>query len=341
MNTPLVSIIIPIYNVEEFLPECLDSVITQTYQNLEIILINDESPDNSDAICLEYAKKDSRLLYLKQKNAGLSAARNHGIRVAKGEYLFFLDSDDYISPTCIHDLVQGASTGNLPVIGFKIDFSDKGEIATPKQGYGTYSSVKDFLLDFHRYFATKSNFAWGKLYRTDIIRDNKIVFSEGVSLVEDILFNIQYYKCCNCGVVMLLSNGYYYRQHGTGTLSKKFNPKMFDWNELGYSTIRDCLNEYGVMTDANRSHFYNNVFGNLLYSIGLLIKSDKYSKFEKQKIIKKYISTPLAKEVFLYQPPASIENRLAWKNLSRGRINAYIMTSRLFNFLRNLKHALS
>lgn len=341
MNSPLVSVIIPIYNVEAFLSQCLDSVIAQTYTNLEIILVNDGSPDNSAAICKEYAEKDSRIVYIKQNNAGLSAARNHGMRLAKGDYILFLDSDDYLSNDCIQCLINSAFKGYLPIIGFEIDFSDKGEIVTPHQSYGTYSSVKDFLQDFHKYFATKSNFAWGKLYRADVIRDNKLAFSEGVSLVEDILFNIQYYKCCCCGVELLSLNGYYYRQHGSGTLSKKFNPKMFEWNELGYSSIRDCLKEYNVMTDANRDHFYNNVFGNLLYSIGLLIRSDKFSDSEKTNVIKKYISTELAKEVFMYSTPVSLESRLALKNLSRGRVNAYIMSTRLFNLLRKLKHALS
>lgn len=97
MNTPLVSIVIPVYNVELYLRECLDSVISQTYHNLEIICVNDGSPDNSLSILEEYAAKDSRIRIISQENAGISVARNTGMDVATGEYIYFLDSDDYIA----------------------------------------------------------------------------------------------------------------------------------------------------------------------------------------------------------------------------------------------------
>lgn len=339
MNAPLVSVIIPIYNVEAFLQQCLDSVVSQAYTNLEIILVNDGSPDNSDSICREYTEKYSNIVYVKQDNAGLSAARNHGINIAKGDYIFFLDSDDYLSSDCIQSLVDSAMKGFLPIIGFEIDFSDKSEIVTPKQSYGTYNSVGDFLQDFHKYFATKSNFAWGKLYRADVIKNNKLVFLEGVSLVEDILFNIQYYKCCNCGIEVVPCNGYYYRQHGAETLSKKFNIKMFEWNELGYSSIRDYLNEYEAMTAENRYHFYQNIFGNLLYSIELLVRSTNYSLAEKAAIINNYTSTQLAKEVFLYSTSNSIQSRIARTCLSEGHPYLHIFTVKIINLLKKLKHA--
>lgn len=105
MDSPLISIIIPIYNVEKFLSECLDSVQAQTYRNLEIICINDGSPDNSTNIVLEYQNYDPRITLINKENGGLSDARNVGIERAKGEYIFFLDSDDLLDPSCIEFLL--------------------------------------------------------------------------------------------------------------------------------------------------------------------------------------------------------------------------------------------
>ena len=95
MNS-LISIIVPVYNVEKYLNECIDSIIAQTYSNIEIILVNDGSTDASGKICDEYAEKDGRIKVIHQVNAGLSAARNAGMAVATGEYLYFVDSDDYV-----------------------------------------------------------------------------------------------------------------------------------------------------------------------------------------------------------------------------------------------------
>ncbi len=125
----LVSIIVPVYNVEKYIKKCVDSLITQTYSNLEIILVNDGSPDNSGKICDEYAQSDSRIKVIHKANGGLSDARNTGIDIAEGQYIFFLDSDDWIDCQCIeklHNLIKTrdadiAMCDFLPVISEKIE----------------------------------------------------------------------------------------------------------------------------------------------------------------------------------------------------------------------------
>lgn len=95
---PLISVVVPVYNVEKYLPKCLDSLLAQTWQELEIIVVDDGSPDNSWDIMQEYARRDSRVRLIRQKNGGLSAARNAGVEAARGEWIGFLDSDDYVAP---------------------------------------------------------------------------------------------------------------------------------------------------------------------------------------------------------------------------------------------------
>ena len=107
-SKPLVSVVLPIYNVEKYLPKCLDSVVGQSYENIEIICINDGSPDESEKIVADYMKNDSRIVLINQKNQGLSGARNTGIENAKGEYIMFLDSDDWIDPETVEVAVDEA-----------------------------------------------------------------------------------------------------------------------------------------------------------------------------------------------------------------------------------------
>ena len=115
MTTPLVSVIVPVYNVKDFLSQCLDSLLAQTHSNLQIILIDDGSTDGSSELCDTYAKKDPRIIVKHQKNAGLSAARNAGLALAKGDYIFFLDSDDFLTEDCIKYLLTLATSTHSPI----------------------------------------------------------------------------------------------------------------------------------------------------------------------------------------------------------------------------------
>lgn len=337
MNNPLVSIIIPIYNVEQYLPQCIDSVLQQTYTNLEVLLINDGSPDNSDTICREYAEKDSRIKYYKRTNHGLSATRNFGIQESTGDYYFFLDSDDYIDHDCIDEMVHASADGSLAITNYQIDFSDEGRIIPAPQPCRTYASVKAFLQDFNLYFATKTNFVWGKLYKATTIRDNGLSFDDSVALVEDILFNIQYYTLHQGGINLLNNTGYYYRQHGSTTLSKKFDKRMFDWNEQGYTAVRDFLMANDAMTDKNRKHFYHNVLGNLIYSTSLMTMQDAIPTSDKLELLRKYTTSPLASEVFDNTTEEHGINKIQRMMLKDGCYRSYIIVNKLLTFLRKIK----
>ncbi len=136
-NKPLISVIIPIYKVEDYIHECIDSVINQTYKNLEIILVDDSSPDNCPQICDEYSKKDSRIIVIhKTNNNGLSIARNAGLEVCNGEYVYFLDSDDYIEKDAIESLVSKAQYHCADIVFF--DANIIGETNNPNYPPNTY-----------------------------------------------------------------------------------------------------------------------------------------------------------------------------------------------------------
>jgi glycosyltransferase involved in cell wall biosynthesis len=113
---PLISIIVPVYKVEKFLSKCVDSILNQTYRNIEIILIDDGSPDNSPAICDEYAEKDNRIKVIHQRNAGLAGARNAGLAICRGEYIAFVDSDDYIEPNMMEAMLNAAVNNDCDIV---------------------------------------------------------------------------------------------------------------------------------------------------------------------------------------------------------------------------------
>lgn len=199
-----VSIIVPIYKVEKYLNRCIDSIIDQTYKNLEIILVDDGSPDMSGEIIDEYRKKDSRIISLHKKNGGLSDARNYGMKYVTGEYIFFLDSDDYIKSETIETLINLSLQYQADIV----------------QG-GFYYKYNDYLLYDNRYYTEDSkpvilnnkelmyelvlnekvkNFAWGKLYKTKLIKDlhfKKDVLFEDVFWAHNVMRKVNIYVICH------------------------------------------------------------------------------------------------------------------------------------------------
>ena len=334
---PLVSIIIPIYKVEKYLRQCLDSVLAQTYSNWEMILVDDGSLDGCPAICDEYAERDKRVTVLHCQNGGQSRARNRALDCPpKGDFVTFLDSDDYLSPTCIEELLKASVGGQLAMIGYILEWESSHTFTTPAQAEGMYANLHSYLLDFHRLFATKFNFAWGKLYRRDIIESHHLRFVEGLRLAEDVLFNLEYYNYCDKGINAIESKGYYYRQSDGTTQSKKFDPKMFDWNETAYCAVRDYLVEHNAMTEINKAHFYSNVLGNLFYSASLLSLQSDISLREKVRLLRKYISTALAKETFMYSNVLSARSHLMAFLLKKGMVKTYIFLNQLIDTTRKV-----
>jgi glycosyltransferase involved in cell wall biosynthesis len=182
----LISIIVPVYNVELYIEQCIESIISQTYMNIEIILVDDGSTDNSPFVCDEYAKKDSRIKVIHKSNGGLSSARNAGLKKALGDYIGFIDSDDYISPTMFQYLMNNMDE-NVGIVSCQIFTDSYGKIGIFRCG-DSINAIKDIKADEYlreSLFLKASFVAWNKLYRKSFI-DN-IYFEEGRNN-EDVLF---------------------------------------------------------------------------------------------------------------------------------------------------------
>lgn len=178
-----ISLIVPIYNVEKYLPSCIDSILKQTYVDMEVILVDDGSPDNCPAICDEYAKKDERIHVIHQQNKGLSGARNTGIEYAQGEYLIFVDSDDTIEPTMVEELYTYAEGRECKIVacGRYYVFEDGEKISKIADNKSKTYAFAEAMQEMNT-FTLFDMSAWAKIYRRELFQD--IRFPEG-KLSED------------------------------------------------------------------------------------------------------------------------------------------------------------
>lgn len=222
---PLISIIIPVFNTEKYLNNCLHSVVYQSYKNLQIICVNDESTDNSQLILDKFKNLDDRIEIINKKNGGLSSARNSGLEHVKGDWIFFLDSDDFILKNSIRDLVSCIKPDTDAVVGnVKVDYEaysnlklfDKYYFNVPKTG--NFKITDEILLNL-------PVVAWAKLYKTSIIRTYNLKFPEGLYYEDNFWFWAYFALCKNISLTNKLVYVYLRRENGimSGTFKKTDN----------------------------------------------------------------------------------------------------------------------
>ena len=207
---PKVSIIVPVYNVEKYLEKCLDTLVNQTLKDIEIICINDGSKDSSPEILKRYAQKDSRIKIIDKQNAGLSAARNDGLKAASGEFVGYVDSDDWVDLNFYEKLYEAAqkhnaeiASGNIIRCGKKIT---KYKVKFEKEELITYSIEKLKAVKIPKY-----NYVWNKIYKRESLINLNLPFPEG-RVYEDICWSIKAVYYLN-GLVTVPECAYYYRRN--------------------------------------------------------------------------------------------------------------------------------
>lgn len=237
-KTGLVTVIIPVYNVEKYLHRCVDSVINQTYRNLEIFLVDDGSTDSSALICDEYAKKDSRVKVLHKENGGVSSARNLGLKNATGEYLTFVDSDDYILLTCIEKMVRGMEENDVDMVA--VNWKDQNGAAGDNNGYCEENCCKIIGQDFEK---TIRVMVWGYLYRRSWLEIQ--FFDESIFYGEDALFVISNFFAKKGSKIFMIGEPLYIsvRDRADSLMNLSVNEKLFTsvkaWNQ-----ILECVRDY-------------------------------------------------------------------------------------------------
>ena len=245
---PMISVIIPVYKVEDYLNECMDSVLSQTYTDFEVICIDDGSPDDCPRILDEYARQDSRVKIIHQENQGLSAARNTGLDNAKGEWIAFIDSDDKIAPTYLEKLASHTNNVDCVEVGLKYfrNESDLLNLDAPSEWFDKYLFNKPGL------FAIKPSIfkycaigCWNKLYKRDIIEKYNLRFIKGL-LFEDNYFTFAYLSHCK-NIFEVGEKLYFYRNRQTSISNTKRNYEHYFDEMKNFIALAEHFEKFGLI----------------------------------------------------------------------------------------------
>ena len=210
----LISVIIPVYNVEKYLDKCIISVLNQTYKNLEIILIDDGSTDKSGLLCDEWAKKDNRIIVKHKENSGVSATRNLGIEIATGDFIGFVDPDDYIDVTMYEKMISASNNGEYDIICCNYYYGDE-------HNYKINIPIKEYIKmnkkEYQEFSLKYGGQVWNKIYKREYMEGKK--FSSNIHVLEDLLFNLDISKD-KINVLYIDKPLYYYFSNPTSVLKK-------------------------------------------------------------------------------------------------------------------------
>lgn len=280
----MISIIVPVYNATKYLTRCVDSIRQQSRKEWELILVDDGSSDSSGSLCDELAKKDSRIRVIHQKNQGVSSARNTGLDMASGEYIMFVDADDWVEPTLCETLIKHSIETDVVISGFYyVTVSGRQENTFSCHHLkismdGQFPSYFDEL-----YEKNLLNSPWAKLYRRSLIGKQR--FSEEVALGEDLLFNLEYFKKCT-SIEIVQFAGYDYNCLNENSATKKLRTNDFqqvialyeqvklfqqhipgNWSSCQAAEKQCCLNEINLLQLLFYSSMDNDIKRELAHSV--------------------------------------------------------------------------
>ena len=292
----LVSIIVPIYNAELYVSECIDSILKQTYTNFELLLINDGSTDNTSYICKKYNKDDNRIHYIEKKNEGVSIARNIGLKHASGDYVIFIDSDDIVKPNYLQLLID-KKENDLVVSGFTAQYNNQIIRESKFLNSIIVLNHSNNLLDKVLIFGTP----WAKLFKLEIIRRYNIQFNPKLSLHEDHLFYFEYIKYIQ-SISTIEDVMYIYINRSNGqSLSRDSKQNSADIL-LAYNLLSTELRK---IIDRNNIKI-SNIPQTLNFLIRIFISALNSAILEKKYI---YIDMQYKRKIKKYYKPISMEGK--------------------------------
>ena len=287
MNEELITIIIPIYKVEKYLKRCINSIINQTYKNLEIILVDDGSPDNCGKICDEYEKKDKRIKVIHKENGGLSDARNIGINKARGNLISFVDSDDYIENDCIEILYRNMKNNDCDIsICSYQSFYDEIKLKHEKEKIIILNNEE--ALENLLYQKNTTTSAWAKLYKADLFKN--IRYPKG-KICEDLDTTYKLFEKSKKIVISSLEK-YYYFQREDSIINSKFSKKRMDAIDYTKDILKLIRNKYpNILQSA-----YNRLFMEAIFIIIQIPKNEHKKEQHQLKQIIKELRLPVLKD---------------------------------------------
>ena len=308
----MISVIIPVYNSEKYLRKCIDSVLAQSYTNFELILVNDGSTDGSGKICDEYAEKDERVRVFHKDNGGVSDARNRGIENARGEWIAFVDSDDWVNNNYLKELFDDSE---------EIDFVIHGDLGNSTI-YNSFKNEIQFIdiVNKNEVFEdlklSRNGYPVSKLYKFDIINNAGVKFPLGINLNEDTMFVMQYASKCN-KILYRNKMNYIYQNNIDGSLSNQ-SKLNFKSSSLALKRINEIIiNDFDITNLTKFPTLRTTVLGFLNNSIRALYKN-QYKRLDRIASYKE-LHTYLKVEIGTYNSKANIfyklfMNKMFWLN---------------------------
>lgn len=325
---PKFSIILPCYNVENHIEKAIRSVLNQTYTDFELLVVIDGSPDNSVDIANRMAKEDKRITVFEKPNGGLSDARNYGLERAKGEFVYFMDSDDWIEPTLLEDNLKivEEETLDFVVFGYIQDNEDKqGNLISSIKVVPTVDAyIKgDDSKSIDAYHLGILGYAWNKIYRRAYLKINQLKFTKGISLVEDILFNSYVYAFSD--TIKFNQKAYYhYINREEVTLMKRFHENSFD-------LIKNKTKVIGYFADywhlKNKKQLLSNsLIQGIRYSVHNLYSfENQLSDKEKKIYVRKMLNDYMTRDLIQHYPANSFRDKV-YKFFIKNKIVFPIIT---------------
>lgn len=332
---PKVSIIVPVYNAEQYLDRCIESILSQTFSDFELILVDDGSYDNCPAICDNYAAQDKRVKVIHKNNGGVSTARNQGIEIAAGDYLMFIDSDDYVDANMLEIMLNSADDfPDYIVTGLCMETYEQGELVRRdqyKMPLKKYSVRTLFEALNNEYALICICSPCCKLFKKKIIEVNNIRFCEQMSLGEDTYFNLDYFEHCNL-IISINREFYHYVRDNKDSLFSKYHSNSLLVHEKVYDKMRNLIYKKECSEICKRD--FEEMYFNMLVSciIQDFKNADKTSiKFRKSNIKKVITNEHIIRNLKHYKFNG-IKQKVIHKVVSLGNANLiYLMFKIYYN----------
>lgn len=281
---PVLSIIVPVYKVEKYLPQCIDSILAQTITDYELILVDDGSPDRCGEICDDYAMQHSNIKVIHKQNEGLTRARQSGIAVASGTYVAFVDSDDWIDPDMYATLLTQAEEQNADLVaaGYTAEYPEYSKTFRNALPSGVYRGSELEKLRENAVFSLASMMqglapsTWNKLYRRSCALDVFMSRTDRVSMGEDALFTYPTLFKANCVVIDNTQASYHYRILN-GSMSHKYSANYFPDIQTVYDQLNQAAKGFGTQTQTAVAYNYVFLFAN---GMGLIMSRKHKTSFQ-------------------------------------------------------------
>ena len=322
---PEISVIVPVFNTEKYLARCMDSLLNQTFSDFEILLIDDGSTDKSCAVCNQYAENDSRVRVIPTNHIGVGAVRNLGLLEAKGNYIMFCDSDDYVEPKWIEELYSGAQKHPNSLVN--CDYAE----AVPSEDLVRVKTLKDAansqVIDKIHYFPMAMHSAalhlWTRIFNAEIIRRSHLQFRTDMQQGEDVVFIAEYLACCS-NFFYIKKCLYYWTDNDVDTLSRSYRPHCFEDVKTVFLARKPLIDE------RYRQYYYDDAFERMIQCVSIVL-DDRNTESEREK--KRYCQKMFRDSVFR----EAVKNASAAVCSRKRRLVLLTGSFRIYRFLLRFK----